>query len=267
MSLTPTQFAAHLDATNLRLDSTDSDLCALCDEAAESRFAAVCVYPSSVTLCSSILYNSDTAVGTVIGFPHGRTSLECKRVEVLRAAHDGANEVDIVLNYAAIRAGEKSLAAEEALDLCQTARQSNLLTKIIVETCYLNQQQKLEALQICEAAEADFIKTSTGFGCAGARLEDVQPGTDVVSYDQNKCMKNMFDILVLYCARRSWKLSRLTRVRASSWSAALASPGCASASMASVGAPAAGSTSAVAPWNCEAAAMTTQLVARKKGMN
>jgi deoxyribose-phosphate aldolase len=174
MSLTPTQFAAHLDATNLRLDSTDSDLCALCDEAAESRFAAVCVYPSSVTLCSSILYNSDTAVGTVIGFPHGRTSLECKRAEVLRAAHDGANEVDIVLNYAAIRAGEKSLAAEEALDLCQTARQSNLLTKIIVETCYLNQQQKLEALQICEAAEAEFIKTSTGFGCAGARLEDVQ---------------------------------------------------------------------------------------------
>lgn len=167
------ELAKFMDATNLRLDSSDGELCALCDEAAEAKYASVCVYPTNVSLCSSILYNTEVDVCTVIGFPHGRSSLEAKIAEVLQAKEHGAGEVDIVLNYHALRGGENSLAAEEAVRLCQTARDHDLLTKIIVETCFLNERQKLVALKICEQAGATFIKTSTGFGTAGATVEDI----------------------------------------------------------------------------------------------
>ena len=92
--------------------------------------------PSSVSICSDILYNSKAKVCTVIGFPHGRSSLESKREEILRAKANGANEVDIVMNYAALRAGDKTIVTEEIVRLCEVARESGLLTKIIVETCY-----------------------------------------------------------------------------------------------------------------------------------
>jgi len=172
--MSPHQFAAYLDATNLKLDSSDGELCALCDEAAQAGYASVCVYPTNVSLCSSLLYETNVGVCTVIGFPHGRSTLESKREEILRAADNGATEVDIVLNYAALRAGEKSLVAEEVLRLCESARSQQVLTKIIVETCFLNHEQKLAALAVCENAGADFIKTSTGFGSAGATVEDVR---------------------------------------------------------------------------------------------
>jgi deoxyribose-phosphate aldolase len=172
--MTPQVFAATLDATNLKLDATDGEICALCDEAAQAAYASVCIYPTSVAICSSILYNTPTAVCTVIGFPHGRSSLEAKREEILRAKDHGADEVDIVMNYAALRSGEKGLISEELLYLCEAARAAKLLTKIIVETCYLNEAQKLTALSACESAGADFIKTSTGFGSGGATLQDIQ---------------------------------------------------------------------------------------------
>ncbi len=168
------EFSAHLDATNLKLNATDGEICALCDEAAEAAYASVCVYPTSVALCANILYGTATGVCTVIGFPHGRSTLQAKKSEILQAKENGAAEVDIVLNYAALRAGEKSLASEEIIRLCETAREQKLLTKIIVETCFLNESQKLTALGICETARADFIKTSTGFGTAGATVEDIR---------------------------------------------------------------------------------------------
>jgi deoxyribose-phosphate aldolase len=172
--MTPEDFAATLDATNLKLDASDGEICALCDEAAHAGYASVCVYPTSVSICSDILYNTPPRVCTVIGFPHGRSSLEAKREEILRAKQHGADEVDIVMNYAALRSGEKSLVTEELVRLCETAREAGLLTKIIVETCYLNQAQKLTALGACETAGADFIKTSTGFGSGGATVDDIK---------------------------------------------------------------------------------------------
>jgi deoxyribose-phosphate aldolase len=167
-------FAATLDATNLKLDASDGEICALSDEAAHAGYASVCVYPSSVSICSDILYNSKAKVCTVIGFPHGRSSLESKREEIIRAKANGANEVDIVMNYAALRADDKTIVTEEIVRLCVVARESELLTKVIVETCYLNEAQKLTALAICEKAGADFIKTSTGFGSGGATIEDIK---------------------------------------------------------------------------------------------
>jgi deoxyribose-phosphate aldolase len=172
--MTPSDFAATLDATNLKLDATDGEICALCDEAAHAGYASVCIYPTSVSLCSDILYSSKAKVCTVIGFPHGRSSFKSKRKEITIAKDNGADEVDIVMNYAALRAGDKSVVSEEIIRLCKVARESDLLTKIIVETCYLNEKQKLTALKICEKAGADFIKTSTGFGSGGATVEDIK---------------------------------------------------------------------------------------------
>lgn len=169
----PEQIASFLDSTNLKLDSTDAELCALCDEAAESNFAAVCVYPADVTICSSILYNSPVKVCSVIAFPHGRSSLSAKRAEILEAREHGASEIDLVLNYHNLRAGEKSLAADEASILCETARSVGLLAKIIVETGSLKKKQKLHALKICEQAGAGFIQTATGFGPEGDDAADV----------------------------------------------------------------------------------------------
>ncbi|MEM1222021.1 MAG: deoxyribose-phosphate aldolase [Verrucomicrobiota bacterium] len=167
------KFASYLDATNLKLDSTDAELCSLCDEAAQAGCASVCVYPTNVSLCSNVLYDSPTKVCTVIGFPHGRSTTASKREEIIQAKENGADEVDIVLNYAALRTGERGIVANQVEQLCNTARELNLLTKIIVETCFLNKDQKIDSLAICEAAGADFIKTSTGFGKGGATVADV----------------------------------------------------------------------------------------------
>ena len=131
--MTPQEFAATLDATNLKLDASDGEICALCDEVAHSGFASVCVYTTNVSICSDILYSSQARVCTVIGFPHGRSSLEAKREEIVRAQEHGANEVDIVMNYAALRASDKTIVTEEIVRLCEVARKSDLLTKIIVE--------------------------------------------------------------------------------------------------------------------------------------
>jgi len=172
--MTHGEFARYLDATNLKLDASDGEICSLCDEAAQAGYASVCIYPTSVSIATSILFDTPVKVCTVIGFPHGRSSMGAKRGEILDAAEQGAKEVDIVMNYAALRAGEKSLVTDELVGLCQTAREHGLLSKVIVETCYLNRSQKLQALAACEAASADFIKTSTGFGTAGAQVEDVR---------------------------------------------------------------------------------------------
>lgn len=166
-------FASYLDATNLKLDSTDAELCSLCDEAAQAGCASVCVYPTNVSLCSNVLYDSTTKVCTVIGFPHGRSTTASKREEITEAKENGADEVDIVLNYAALRTGERGIVVNQLEQLCNTARELNLLTKVIVETCFLNNDQKIDSLAICEAAGADFIKTSTGFGSGGATADDV----------------------------------------------------------------------------------------------
>jgi deoxyribose-phosphate aldolase len=168
------KFAAHLDATNLKLNATDAEICALCDEAAHAEYASVCIYPESVSVCSNILYSTPVHVCTVIGFPHGRSTVDSMCAEIRKVKDNGADEVDIVINYASLRAGDRNYVTEQMQAVCSVAKELNLLSKIIVETCFLTRAQKLSALKICESAGANFIKTSTGFGTAGASVEDVQ---------------------------------------------------------------------------------------------
>ncbi|MBI5381314.1 MAG: deoxyribose-phosphate aldolase [Opitutae bacterium] len=173
MPLTPAQFAATLDATNLRLDATAADIRALCAEAATHRCACVMIYPASVPLAAQALAGTGMRIGTVIGFPSGRFSTAAKAAEIDAVAAAGAHEVDIVMNYAALREGEEAVVAAELAELTARAHRHGQLVKVITENCYLNEAQMLAALRLCEDAGVDFIKTSTGFGSAGAKVEQI----------------------------------------------------------------------------------------------
>jgi deoxyribose-phosphate aldolase len=174
MTLTPEQFAAALDSTNLRLDATDAEIEALCQEAQANRFACVMIYPASVPLAARLLAGSQARIGTVIGFPSGRFTTAAKAAEIDAMASAGAHEVDIVMNYAALRAGRTSEVAVELAELVKRAHGHRQLVKVITENCYLNDAQILTALRLCEDAGVDYIKTSTGFGSAGAKIEHIK---------------------------------------------------------------------------------------------
>jgi len=171
MNLTSAQLAAALDSTNLRLDASAADIVALCEEAAEHRFACVMIYPASVTLAASTLQSTGIKIGTVIGFPSGRFSTSAKAAEIDAMQKAGAREVDIVMNYAALREGDLTFVDAELRALSKRAHDYGQLVKVIVETCFLDEDQRLVALRLCEDAGAEFIKTSTGFGSAGAKAE------------------------------------------------------------------------------------------------
>ncbi len=172
--MTAAELASALDSTNLRLDATEADLAALCAEAATLRFACVMLYPANVPFAARQLAGTGIRIGTVVGFPSGRFATAAKRAEIETARGAGAHEVDIVMNYPALREGRAAEAGEEIASLVSSAHALGLLTKIIVETCYLDPAQRLAALRLCEAAGADFIKTSTGFGSAGAQPEHLR---------------------------------------------------------------------------------------------
>ncbi len=172
--MTAAELARTIDSTNLRLDATEADLAALCAEAAVHQFACVMLYPTNVAFAAHRLAGSGVRVGTVVGFPSGRFSVAAKRAEIEAARAAGADEVDIVMHYSALREGRPAEVAAELGPLVACAHDLGLLVKVIVETCYLDAAQRLAALQLCEDARADFIKTSTGFGSAGADPEHIR---------------------------------------------------------------------------------------------
>lgn len=174
MTLSAQQLAESLDSTNLRLDATDADIRQLCEEAARERFACVMIYPASVPLAATVLAGTGIKIGTVVGFPSGRFNTASKRVEIEQAGKAGAHEVDIVMNYSALREGRNAEVLEELRQLTLCAHGLGLLIKVITENCYLNEAQILTSLELCEEAKVDFIKTSTGFGSAGAKLEHIR---------------------------------------------------------------------------------------------
>jgi deoxyribose-phosphate aldolase len=172
--MTAAELLRSFDSTNLKLDAAPADIEQLCREAAEHSFFSVMIYPGSIALAKQTLQGTPVRIGTVIGFPSGRFSTAAKRADILFAKEQGADEVDIVMNYPALLAGHTFLVETELTELARGAHEQNLLVKVIVETCFLPAEAQLEALRICEAARADFIKTSTGFGSAGAQLGDVE---------------------------------------------------------------------------------------------
>ena len=166
--------ASYIDHTLLKPDATGEQIDQLCAEAREYGFASVCVNPYYVARCVKNLKGTDVKVCTVIGFPHGNHRTDIKLAEAEAALNDGCVELDMVLNIGKLIAGDTDYVYEEIAAICTLAHSRGAKVKVILETCYLNDEQKKTACQLCTRAGADWVKTSTGYGSSGCTLDDLR---------------------------------------------------------------------------------------------
>jgi deoxyribose-phosphate aldolase len=165
--------AGMIDHTLLKPDATRKEIEALCREASEYGFASVCVNPTWVALCASLLRGSPVAVCSVVGFPLGATTADTKQYETRRAIFDGAREIDMVINVGALKSGDLPLVERDIQAVTSACRDGGALSKVIIEAALLTDDEKVAACTLAKAAGADYVKTSTGFGPGGATAADV----------------------------------------------------------------------------------------------
>lgn len=175
--------AKYIDHTILKPDATEEDVRILCEEAKTYGFASVCVNPYWVSYAKQLLQDTDVAICTVVGFPLGATPACVKAYETSQAIEDGADEIDMVINIGALKSQDTQTVLEDIKAVVKASKQK--LVKVIIETCLLTDEQKRLACQLALEAQADFVKTSTGFSNHGATLEDVALMKSVVK-DQAK---------------------------------------------------------------------------------
>lgn len=168
----------YIDHTVLKATVMPKDIEKLCLEAKEYNFYSVCVNGCYVAKSFELLKGTDVKVAAVIGFPLGAMSTEAKVFETKKCIEDGASEIDMVLNVGMLKAKEYEYVETEIRKI-KEAIGSNVL-KVIIETCYLTDEEKVKACELSLNAKADFVKTSTGFGTGGATFEDVKLMKDVV---------------------------------------------------------------------------------------
>ncbi len=162
-----------IDHTALKPETTEAQIRQLCEEARRLNFASVCVNPSWVPLCASLLRGSPVLVCTVIGFPLGATTTATKVHETHEACRAGAKEVDMVLNIGALKSGQVDAAGADIRAVAEAAHQHGAELKVIIETSLLSDEEKVQACTLAKMAGADFVKTSTGFSGGGATVADV----------------------------------------------------------------------------------------------
>jgi deoxyribose-phosphate aldolase len=173
-TITLEQFAKTIDHSLLQPQLTEADVTAGCNIAAQYHAASVCVKPYHVKLAAELLQNSDVLVSTVVGFPHGSSTTTTKLAEAQQAIDDGAVELDMVINYGQLRSGHIEYVGAEIKAICDLAHARNVKVKVIFENAHLTDEQKIIACQLCEAANADWVKTSTGFAPTGATVADIK---------------------------------------------------------------------------------------------
>ena len=161
-----------IDHTVLKAFATSQDIINLCNEAIEYDFASVCVNPANVSLAYSLLKDTDVLVCTVIGFPLGANTIEIKQAETIDAVNNGAQEIDMVINVGKAKEHDYSYITDEIKAVVEAANGN--LVKVILETCYLTSDEIAEVCKCASIAGAQFVKTSTGFGTGGAKVEDVK---------------------------------------------------------------------------------------------
>lgn len=161
----------YIDHTILKADAQEAAVARVCDEALEHNFASVCVNSSYVPFVAEKLKGSDVKVCTVVGFPLGAMSAAGKVEETKAAVAQGADEVDMVINVAFLKDKKYDAVRDEIADIKKACGERIL--KVIIETCYLTDEEKVKACELSLEAGADFVKTSTGFGTGGATFEDV----------------------------------------------------------------------------------------------
>lgn len=165
--------SSYIDHTLLKADASKEQLLTLCEEAKQHRFAAVCVNPVWVKVCADALAGSGVKVCTVVGFPLGATPSEVKAFEAKNAMNHGANEIDMVIDIAAVKARQKEAVESDIRSVVQAVGDHGIV-KVIIETCLLTDEEKVFAAHAVVNAGAHFVKTSTGFSTGGATVADVQ---------------------------------------------------------------------------------------------
>lgn len=168
-----TPIAGYIDHTLLKPEATPAQIERLCHEAAQFRFASVCVNPLYVPLCVRLLRSTPVAVCTVLGFPLGATTSKTKVFEAAQAVGNGARELDMVLAVGLLKSGEYGLVAQDMREVVEAGHAGGALVKVIVETSLLSDEEKVAACLLAARVGADFVKTSTGFSGGGATAADV----------------------------------------------------------------------------------------------
>jgi len=177
MAIKPRDMAKMIDHTNLSPTAAVDEIKKLCEEAKEHEFASVCVNPIYVPLSAKLLEDSSVKVCTVVGFPLGANTTEVKSYETRNAIKNGAQEIDMVMNIGAFKSGAYEIFKADIKAVVDATKKagvsSDIIVKVILECCYLDEEEIVKACEIAKDAGVDFVKTSTGFGDYGARVEDV----------------------------------------------------------------------------------------------
>jgi len=174
---------SYIDHTNVRPEASKQDIIKLCEEAREFNFKSVCVNPCYVELAKNNLYDTNINICAVIGFPLGANATSIKIFEATNAVHDGANELDMVINIGAVKSGDWFFVKKDIRSVIRSVA-GRALVKVIIETCLLTQEEKIKVCKCAVDSGADFIKTSTGYSIAGAVSEDIKLIRKIV---KNKC--------------------------------------------------------------------------------
>ena len=162
----------NIDHTNLKAFATIEDITKLCEDAIKYNFKTVCVHPYYVALAKDILKDTSVEVCTVIGFPLGMNTKEVKVYEAIDAVSKGADEIDMVINIGALKDKEYEYVKNEIEEVRDSI--SGKVLKVIIETCYLTDNEIIKMTEICNDTFVNFIKTSTGFGTRGCSIEDIR---------------------------------------------------------------------------------------------
>jgi deoxyribose-phosphate aldolase len=169
----PAGVASMIDHTLLKPDATRAQIEDLCREAAQFKFATVCVNPTWVSTAARLLAGSGVGVCSVVGFPLGATTADVKGYETQRAIFDGAREIDMVINIGALKSGDLRTVERDIGAVTGPCRACGALSKVIIEAALLTDDEKVTACTLAKAAGADYVKTSTGFASGGATAADV----------------------------------------------------------------------------------------------
>lgn len=173
MSLTYTDIAKMIDHSLLNPSMTVDVLEEGCRLAIDYDVASVCIMPYYLKRCSEILRGSTVKPSTTIGFPHGGHTTAIKRAEAQQALADGGQELDMVVNISQVLSGDWDYVRRDIAGVIEVAHAAGQKVKVIFENCYLSDDQKIRLCQICGELNADWVKTSTGYGTGGATLEDL----------------------------------------------------------------------------------------------
>jgi deoxyribose-phosphate aldolase len=172
-TVTPEQLAKMIDHTLLRPEASTADIQKLCDEALKFGFFSICVNPANVKQAYSLVRNSPVKVCCVVGFPLGAQAPEIKVLEARKALREGAKEIDMVINIGALKSKEDAQVLKDIRGVVEACKESRALSKVILETSLLTNEEKVRACELCMRAGADYVKTSTGFSTGGATAEDI----------------------------------------------------------------------------------------------